>query len=81
MRGAELAKLRKEMGFTQSDLMEELGVASRQTISSWEKPGRDVPRLVELAVIALRDVPKCRIRYGKKATRREQREFRARGRS
>ena len=50
MSGADLKAWRRAIGWTQSDLMEELGITSRQTIAGWERAAR-LPRLVELAVI------------------------------
>lgn len=47
----------------QTDLMQELEVGSRQTIISWEKAER-VPRLVELAIYALDQLPAARQKTG-----------------
>ena len=63
MSGAELKAWRKAIGWKQSDLMEELGITSRQTLGAWEKLDR-LPRIVELAVIALDQVEACRDRTG-----------------
>jgi transcriptional regulator with XRE-family HTH domain len=63
MTGAELRAWREKNGWTQADLMIELEVASRQTISTWEKADR-IPRLVELATIALDQVEASRKRSG-----------------
>lgn len=63
MTGAELRSWREQIGWTQADLMSELDVRSRQTISSWE--GADeIPRLVELAIIAIDQIEPCRKRSG-----------------
>ena len=68
MTGEELAAWRHAHGYSQAELMAELDVKSRQTMSSWEQPGREVPRLVELAVLALALDPSCRRRAGKRAS-------------
>lgn len=75
MRGSEFVAIRKRLGFSQKRLMDELGIKSRQTISSWEKADREVPRIAELALIALEHVPACRLMVGSEATARERREF------
>ncbi len=77
MTGEELVAWRLRNGYTQEALMKELGVKSRQTISSWEKPGRRVERTVELALNALERDPTLRMIAGKKASAREAREARA----
>jgi transcriptional regulator with XRE-family HTH domain len=61
--GAELKAWRTRIGWTQAGLMIELEVASRQTISTWESAEK-IPRLVELAVIALDQVEASRKRSG-----------------
>ena len=53
MRGIELPVWRKRNGFTQDTLRIALGVKSRQTIITWEKATEPLPRLVELALLAL----------------------------
>lgn len=63
MTGEELKRWRKHIGWTQADLMEELEVSSRQTLSSWEN-SKEVPRLVELAITALDRIEACRKRSG-----------------
>ena len=55
--------------------MHELGVRSRQTISSWERPEKELPRLVELALRALELDPACKRRAGKRATVEERRDY------
>jgi transcriptional regulator with XRE-family HTH domain len=67
MRGVELKEWRLTKGWRQSELMDELGVSSRQTIATWES-SETVPRLVELAVIALDQVEACRHRAGYEKT-------------
>ena len=74
MRGKELAAWRERMGFSQLDLMKELGVKSRQTISSWENSDA-VPRIVELAVISLERDPGLRLFAGEAASPREGRRY------
>jgi transcriptional regulator with XRE-family HTH domain len=63
MTGAELKRWRENNGWKQADLMIELEVASRQTISTWEST-QEVPRMVELAIVALDQVEACRNRSG-----------------
>jgi transcriptional regulator with XRE-family HTH domain len=75
MTGDELVAWRKRNGLTQEDLMAELDVKSRQTISSWESADRKVPRLVELAVRALDLEPSQRRRAGKRATSAQARDY------
>lgn len=60
MKGTELREWRTRNGLSQSDLMRELGINSRQTISSWEN-AESVPRVIELAVFALDQMESCRI--------------------
>ena len=64
MTGAELKKWRKSNGYTQQRLQIELGVKSRGTISSWENSATAVPRVVELALLALSEIPSSRKALG-----------------
>ena len=75
MRGEELVAWRRRNGFTQVLLMAELDVRSRQTMSALEKPDREVPRLVELALKTLEREPEVRRMHGKKATPAEVKIF------
>lgn len=63
MTGADLRGWREKLGWNQIDLMQEMEVRSRQTISTWEA-SKEIPRLVELAIIALDQVEACRKRSG-----------------
>jgi transcriptional regulator with XRE-family HTH domain len=63
MTGAELRSWREKLGWNQTDLMHELEVRARQTISAWEA-SEEVPRMVELAIIALDQIEPCRKRGG-----------------
>jgi transcriptional regulator with XRE-family HTH domain len=65
MRGSDLKVWRESRDWTQSDLMKELEVGSRQTVTTWEASAR-IPRMVELAVIALDQVEACNRRSGYK---------------
>ena len=66
MTGSQLKSWRQERGWKQSDLMEELEIGSRQTITTWET-SNEVPRLVELAIVALDQIEACqRIGHYKK---------------
>lgn len=60
MTGNEFRSLRAILGMKQADLARELDV-SRTTLISWERRGEDgVPRLAELAILALRNIPGVR---------------------
>ena len=59
MNGADWSAWRRRLGYTQDALMRELGIRSRQTIITWEKAD-EVPRLAELALYAIENVPDCR---------------------
>jgi transcriptional regulator with XRE-family HTH domain len=63
MTGAELRSWREAIGWNQTDLMQELEVRSRQTISAWEG-SETIPRTIELAIIALDQIEACRKRGG-----------------
>jgi DNA-binding XRE family transcriptional regulator len=51
--GADLRAWRKRFGLTQDMLRIALEVGSRQTIISWEKSTKRLPRYVQLALIGL----------------------------
>ena len=59
MRGSDLVAWRKIHGYSRSRLLGELGVKSRQTLSTWENSD-EIPRLLELALLALARIPECR---------------------
>jgi transcriptional regulator with XRE-family HTH domain len=63
MKGADVKAWRERLGWTQADLMTELEIGSRQTIITWEKAER-IPRMVELAIIALDQVEAARKKTG-----------------
>ena len=65
MKGIDLKKWRDRNNFTQDFLMNELGIKSRQTIISWEH-SEYIPRIVELAIIALDQIEACRRQSGYK---------------
>ena len=75
MNGPELRQLRKRLGYSQQTFIEELGVKSRTTLVTWEKSETNVPRLVELAVLALEHLPEHRRIHGKGAKAHERRAF------
>lgn len=60
MLGIELPDWRRRNRFTQDALRMALGVKSRQTIISWEKSPVQLPRLVELALMAIEHIPEAR---------------------
>ena len=53
MRGRDLREWRKRNGFSQENLRQELKLASRQTLNSWEHLEKEVPPLVEHALCKL----------------------------
>jgi DNA-binding XRE family transcriptional regulator len=57
MLGTELPEWRNRNRFTQDTLRMALGIKSRQTIITWEKSAEPLPRLVELALLALERFP------------------------
>jgi transcriptional regulator with XRE-family HTH domain len=61
--GAELKAWRSSIGWTQADLMIELEIKSRQTLSTWEGAEK-IPRVVELAITALDQIESARKRSG-----------------
>jgi transcriptional regulator with XRE-family HTH domain len=64
MIGTDLPDWRKRNRFTQDALRMALGVKSRQTIISWEKSTQRLSRLVELALMALEQIPEAKKVYG-----------------
>lgn len=76
MVGADLRKWRKRHGYNQEDLMKELGVQSRQTISTWENSSNKLPRVLELALAALESLPEIRNIHGKAASASERKRYR-----
>ncbi|HUH85494.1 MAG TPA: hypothetical protein VLX85_12870 [Stellaceae bacterium] len=84
MTGKDLAEWRRRNGYSQQQLMQELEVKSRQTISTWERPDRRLERPIELALILLERDPSLRRIAGRKATAqqaKEAREFLSTGRT
>ena len=75
MRGHELRERRKQLGWTQTDLIAELGVRSRQTLVTWEQSAEDLPRYLELALLALERLPECRRLIGRRANAGERKSF------
>ncbi len=75
MKGPELRQRRERLGYTQRGFLKEIGVRSRQTLITWEKSDAKLPRLVELAVLALENLPECRQQIGKRATTAERKAF------
>ena len=63
MKGVDLKHWREANDLTQEHLMRELGIKSRQTITTWEK-SEYIPRIAELAVIALDQIETCRRQTG-----------------
>jgi DNA-binding XRE family transcriptional regulator len=76
MRGIDLKEWRKRHKYSQEMLMNELGLGSRQTIVTWEKSSDELPRLTQLALIALEEIPKVRRVHGKRAGAAEKRKWR-----
>jgi transcriptional regulator with XRE-family HTH domain len=63
MTGAELRNWRTQRGWSQADLTTELDIKARQTVAAWENSEK-IPRLVELAVMALDQLELVRNRSG-----------------
>jgi transcriptional regulator with XRE-family HTH domain len=66
MLGTDLPAWRKRQGFTQETLMIALGVKSRQTIITWEKSTEELPKMVQLALLAIEHIPEARFSYGQR---------------
>ena len=64
MKGSDLRAWRKLHGLTQEGLRLTLDIGSRQTIHNWEKSDQPVPRLVELAILALQYFPDLKVGAG-----------------
>ncbi|MCK1285443.1 hypothetical protein IVB41_16105 [Bradyrhizobium sp. 44] len=64
MIGTDLPEWRKRNHFTQDSLRMALGLGSRQTIITWEKSTGKLPRMLELALIALERFPDQRTALG-----------------
>ena len=75
MRGIDLKERRKRLGYNQEDLMRELGIKSRQTISTWENTSESLPRILELALTALENIPQCRNLLGKRVSAAQRKEL------
>lgn len=78
MLGPELRAWRNRNRYTQARLAMTLDV-SRQTLNGWENSGGSLPRMVELALLALEDLPeKCALTAGERLTVSEYRQERKR---
>lgn len=64
MTGEDLREWRKRNRYRQADLQRELQIGSRATISAWENTEGQLPRMVELALIALERLPDTRMIAG-----------------
>jgi transcriptional regulator with XRE-family HTH domain len=73
MTGAEFKEKREALGYSVEELKREIG-RSKATIYAWES-SPTVPRLVELALIALETVPDCHRIAGEKVPAKDAREF------
>ena len=71
MLGTDLPEWRKRNRFTQNTLRMALGLGSRQTIITWEKSTDRLPRMVELALLALEHLPDQRGADGYSFTRKD----------
>ena len=78
MRGIDLKDWRKRNRYSQEMLKSELGLGSRQTIISWEKSFEELPRLTQLALRALEEIPEARLIDGKRVSAAERRMWRLR---
>ena len=77
MNGREWAVWRRQLGYSQHAVMQELGINSRQTISTWENAD-EVPRLAVLALHAIEHHPECRNVIGQRISFSEERSYRKR---
>jgi DNA-binding XRE family transcriptional regulator len=68
MLGSELREWRRRNRFTQDMLRMALDLGSRQTVISWEKSDERIPRIIELALMALEHLPQCRVVDGHRYT-------------
>ena len=75
MRGVDLKDWRKHHRYSQEALMMELGVHSRQTISTWENSPDQLPRIIQLALNALEKIPEVRNVSGKRTSAAERRRL------
>ena len=67
MKGNELPAWRKRNRyFRQEDLMKELDIKSRSTVSTWENSEDELPRVVQLALRALEELPDARTIAGRR---------------
>ena len=67
MKGTEVRDWRIRIGYlNQTDLMWELGIKSRTTLSNIETSPDEVPRMIGLALLALERVPETRQIFGKR---------------
>ncbi len=58
MKGHELKEWRKANGYkNQTALKEELQLGSRGTVSAWENSDKEIPRIIFLALQALKRCP------------------------
>jgi transcriptional regulator with XRE-family HTH domain len=79
MDGNDLVKWRERNGYSQEELMREVGIKSRQTMSAMENNKTLVPRMLVLALIALEGIPESRAHFGKKAKAKDEKKFIAGG--
>lgn len=77
MNGREWAAWRMRLGYSQQAVMQELGINSRQTISTWEHAD-EVPRLAVLALHAIEHHPECRNVAGQRISLSEEMAYRKR---
>lgn len=78
MRGIDLKDWRKRHRYSQEALMMELGVHSRQTISTWENSPDELPRITQLALWALEEIPEARNVRGTRTSAAERRRLKIR---
>lgn len=71
MNGPDLSKWIEDSDFSRSELMLQLGLKSRQTLYAKEHSKENLPRLWELALMALEKLPAARqeMPEGKQATK------------
>jgi len=77
MKGNEIREWRARNGYaSQKALMDELGIASRTTMSVLENSGDEIPRIYMLALIALERHPDLRKVVSRRLSGPEQQKFR-----
>lgn len=75
MKGTDLKNWRKGHNYNQETLMLELGIKSRQTISTWENSEEELPQILKLALLALEHYPPSRRFHGRQMNAAERKHL------